>query len=233
MIPVNQSYKVEATLSGHLELARIKREYESWIASATNFPNAGRSYDFAIAMYAADFTDKEVCELGARGSFLSPYLTALAKSVHASDLFEGWGDLGDEATWAARWKSNAINPNRLTVSTRDMRRTGYCDDSFDVVMSFSAIEHIRGDGDIQAAGEMGRICRPGGLVIVGTDTSDADRVHCGRYYDEASLFKRIIEPTGCTMHGPCDLSWATADKHIHKSGRFDRSSCIFALRKPS
>ena len=233
MIPVNQSYKVEATLSERPELARIKGEYESWIASATNFPNAGRSYDFAIAMYAVDFTGKEICELGARGSFLPSYLTSSARSVHASDLFEGWGELGNEDAWRERWTQNATDPQRLTVSTRDMRKTGYEDDCFDVVMSFSAIEHIRGDGDIEAAGEMGRICRPGGHVVIGTDMAGADRVQAGHYYDEASLLKRIIEPTGCVMDGPCDLSWATADKHVHKSGQFDRSACIFVLRKPS
>lgn len=231
MIPLNQSYRVNATLKAYPKVMQIKQQYESWVASL-KLGAKGRTYDHAIAMYQIDFTDKDICELGARLSFLPSYLTRLARSVHASDIFEGWGDIGAETKWRDLWMKSAINPDRLIVSNRDMRNMDYGDNFFDVVMSFSTIEHAKNEGDIQTAKEMGRICKPGGFIIIGTDMSDQYRNPYRHYYDEQSLFERIVEPTGCLLVGDYDFSWATADHNKHKMYDFWMTCCIFLLQKP-
>ncbi len=232
MIPLNQSYRVKATLKAYPRIAEIKREFELWITSSTDYHKAGRTYDDAITLYRIDFTDKKVCELGARDSFLSPYLTKVAASVDASDIFTGWGDLGTIMKWRGLWMECAINPDRLRVSKRDMRDTAYKDNMFDVVVSFSAIEHIAFDGDIKAAREMARICKPGGFVVIGTDMAATHRFSNGYFYDAQSLFDRIINPTGCVLFSEHDFSWARADhsKSVHQI--FFSTCCIFVLRKP-
>ena len=230
-IPINQVYHIKRTLAERPALARRKRMYEHWAKSLPHYTKAGRSYDCAVAMQQVDFAGKTVCELGARDSIFGAYLTQWVSTVHVSDIFTGWGDLGDEDHWRAIWKQAAFRPGRLQVATVDMRDIQWPDGLFDVVISFSAIEHIKGDGDIAAACEMARICKPGGKIIIGTEMSDRYRVHGGHYYDEDALFARIIVPTGCELDGEHDFAWNRADKQTHRSGAFEMSSCIFALSK--
>jgi SAM-dependent methyltransferase len=229
MIPLNQSYRIEATLAARPEVRHHREAYE-----AQGRP--GRSYDYAIALASIAFDGMDVLELGARDSYFAPYVTRWAKSVTVSDLFGGpFRSSGSIEEWGDRWWSAAVHPERLVIPDHgvDMRKTDYPDASFDVVVNISAIEHVSGDGDIQAAKEMGRIVRPGGFVVIGTDTAREFQRQSGHYYDEAALYERIIRPSGCTMYGPADLSWEPCDKSPHKSGKFDRSCCIFVLQKAS
>ena len=243
--PLNQSYQMAATLEAYPEIRRIKEEYEDWCRMIVRWEprtldpslgkegkvHVGRSYDCAITLAQINFAGLTVAEFGARASHFSPWLTRSAQAVHASDLFgASFRSLGDLDYWGDLWKASSFNPERLHAEAQDMTALTYPDEHFDAVISFSAIEHI--EHDTLAAKEMGRVCKPGGRVVIGTDLSDEFRRAGGYYYDEEALWDRIIRPTGCTPLGAVDLSWERADKSPHKSGRFDRASCIFVLRKP-
>ena len=243
--PLNQSYQIAATLKAYPEVRRIKEEYEHWCRNVVRWEpwtldpslgkkgrvHVGRSYDCAITLAQIDFTGLVVAELGARASHFSPWLTGAARAVHVSDLFgASFASLGGLDYWSDLWGGSSFNPERLHAEAQDMTALTYPNDHFDAVISFSAIEHI--EDDTLAAREMGRVCKPGGYVVIGTDLSDEFRRTGGYYYDEEALWDRIIGPTGCSPLGDIDLSWERADKSPHKSGRFERTSCIFVLRKP-
>ena len=248
-VPLNQSFRIEETLREWPAVAAALEGFESWARTSVGWCpydlhtslgrpkmiNVGRSYDAAIALVSVDFGGLDVLELGARASFLGPYLTQRAAHVTVTDLFgTSHPELGDLDYWTDLWTRAAFRPERLTCEIADMRATHYPDESFDAVVSLSAIEHVTRpeDGDTVSAVEMARVCRLGGYVVIGTDLSDRFRRRGGYYYDEKALFERLVEPTGCPLLGDTDLSWENADKYRHRSDEFDTSCCIFILRKP-
>ena len=247
MIPLNQTYRINATLEEREDVRRHHGSYETWCRAEVAWNpsehlrapydsdrvKVGRSYDCALALTSLDFQGADVCELGARDSFLSSYLTDRARSVHVSDLFgDSFRGLGSYQEWSEWWKRGAPHPDRLTPEVQDMSALTCADESFDVVVSFSAIEHIRGSGDVRAVREMARVCRPGGYVVLSTDVSDEFRRVGGYYYGERALFARLVRPTRMDIHGDHDLTWEGADKKPHRSGAFLRSCAFFALKAP-
>ena len=231
MIPLNQTYRVNDTLKENPDIKNLKYEYERFCLEDTDWGKYGRSYDCSIAMKVVDFNDKKVCELGARDSLFSSYLTKFVKKVYASDTFIGWGDLGDLLHWDSLWKKHAFSPGRHVSEFQDMTKLSYEDNSMDVVVSFSAIEHITGDGDIMAAREIGRVCKPGGFVIIGTDMCESYKWYSGGYfYDEKSLFDRIINQTGCEIVGDYNFDFEGSD--ISSVDGLEYTSVITVLRKP-
>jgi SAM-dependent methyltransferase len=78
--------------------------------------------------------------------------------------------------WSAeieRWRRliRAADPSgsryrRLMLETADGTALHYADASFDVAYSISVIEHIPGSGDGEAMSELGRVLRPGGLLVL-------------------------------------------------------------------
>lgn len=247
--PLNQSYQMEKTLAAHQRLRRIKEAYERWARKVVGWcPNdhnpslskpgkihVGRSYDCAVTLASLDFRGKRVLELGARASFLSPYLTMRVSEVHATDLFgRSHKGLGGLEHWEDLWKRAAHRPDRLHCSKVDMLLPKLEPESFDVVICFSAIEHLTKppEGDMITAMHMGNLCKPGGYVVISTDMAETFHIASGYYYDEEAVWERLIKPTGCEPFGPMDLSWERADKSWHKSGEFERSACIFILQKP-
>jgi len=239
--PLNQSYRRLATYEEWPEIEAVERRLTTWMLDEVRCPNPydptrlckGRIYDWAIAL-ENPVHGKRIAELGARVSFYGALVTHTAAVVHVSDLFDdsSFAGQGSLAWWTRQWRAAAGDAARLVCERADMRALPYEDASFDLVVSFSAIEHIHGDGDTQAAREMARVCAPGGRIVISTDMSDAYRVRGGHYYDEPALFARLIEPTGCALVGPHDFGWHGADLSRHKSGEFDMTSCIFTLEKP-
>jgi SAM-dependent methyltransferase len=62
------------------------------------------------------------------------------------------------------------NPRRLVVQHMDGRYLQYEDETFDAVFSSSSIEHFGHWDDVrQAAREMGRVLKPGGLLTLATE----------------------------------------------------------------
>lgn len=56
---------------------------------------------------------------------------------------------------------------KATFEQQDARALTYQDDSFDMSYSMSVLEHVQGEnGDVRAMGELIRVTKPGGLIIV-------------------------------------------------------------------
>jgi len=227
---LNQVYQEKKTFEDHPEIKKIYDDYIDWCLNDAGWHKYGRAYDCSVALKQIDFKDKIVCELGARDSIFSSYLTKIVEKIYASDTFMGWGDLGDLKFWENLWDKFSFDKSKHVSEYQDMQKLSYEDNSMDVVVSFSAIEHIPNGGDILAAKEMGRVCKPGGKIVIGTDMCSSHQWHHGGYfYDEKALFERIIESTGCSLVGTSDFNFDNSEKH-ELSG-LDYTSTIFVLKK--
>ncbi len=107
---------------------------------------------------------------------------------------------------------------RLFLETQDATALSYSDRSFDRVYSISVVEHIPGSGDSVALREVRRVLKPGGLVALTVPYSadgyketfrnhsvferehlDGTPTFYQRHYDKATLFERIIDPSGLRL----------------------------------
>ena len=230
-VALNQSYKKEKTFEEYPEIEETYNNYVKYCLEEVKWHKYGRAYDCSIALHQVDFKDKIVCELGARDSIFSSYLTKYVKEVYASDTFEGWGDLGDICYWDELWKKYAFDKSKHITQFQDMKKLSYQDNFMDVVISFSAIEHIPGEGDILAAKEMHRVCKPGGHIILGTDMCSSHKwASGGFFYDENSFFERIIKCfKDCNFVGRYDFDFEKSDRHLFDN--FEYTSLICVLKK--
>jgi ubiquinone/menaquinone biosynthesis C-methylase UbiE len=76
-------------------------------------------------------------------------------SVLAVDLFDGVVDM-------ARAEVRRRNLSNVSFATADVHNLGLPDDAFDVVHAHQVLQHVA--DPVRALREMGRVCRPGGVV---------------------------------------------------------------------
>src|SRR3954454_6409588 len=112
--------------------------------------------------------DAEVLDVAAGSEPILYWLANRARRVVATDIY-GRGRFGErEATISMLDDPGAHAPypypaDRLEVLDMDARQLSFPDASFDVVISFSSIEHFGSPDEIAAAArEIGRVLRPGG-----------------------------------------------------------------------
>ena len=117
-------------------------------------------------------------------------------------------DIDDGAIAWQKKKANRLRgPANLEICPGDSRSLGFPSESFDRVANLGSIEHIPGDGDIRTAREMGRVCRPGGRLVLsipyGKTGGEAETTphwkSFERRYDERMLEDRLIGPSGCRI----------------------------------
>ena len=232
--PLNQTYRKDETFLDYPEIKEIKEAYERYCLEDVKWHKYGRSYDCAIALHVVDFKDKVVCELGARDSIFSSYLTKDVKRIYASDTFLGWGDLGNLGFWDKLWKKFSFDPEKHVTEFQDMRKLTYKDNSMDIVVSFSAIEHIPRDGDMMSAREMSRVCKPGGIIVLGTDMCREHQWNAGGYfYDEESFQKRIVDSMeNVEFIGDYDFDFEFSDfSCVSPINKLEYTSLICCLKK--
>jgi len=124
---------------------------------------------------------------------------------------EGRGDwLGVDlfAGEIERWRH--VDP-ALRLEVRDATRLGLPDASFDSCVCISVVEHVAGDGDAAAMGEMWRVLKPGGRLILTTNVATepreffrgdriwgeasevvGDKVFYERHYSPAQVDQRLL-----------------------------------------
>jgi SAM-dependent methyltransferase len=113
-------------------------------------------------------------------------------------------------------------PGRVHSEVQDGRALPYANDSFDAVYSVSVLEHIPDHGDSRAIGELIRVVRPGGTVVVTVPYDRAYRetfvqgpvyertplgsepVFYERHYDGEALATRLLGLEGAEVQ---DLSF--------------------------
>jgi SAM-dependent methyltransferase len=202
--------------------------------------------------------------VGAGHERTSYYLSLHAGQVFCTDLYAagGWKDWADADMLVdpTPYAGGPFDRQRLVVQHMDGRALQYPDNFFDGVYSSSSIEHFGTMGDVaQAAAEMGRVLKPGGILSLTTEYRLAGPDGGGwgnvRVFNADSLRACIIEPSGCellddfddtmdavTLATEQDLDWVVATVNrkeiipaphivlLHQGYTF--TSCSLALRKP-
>jgi FkbM family methyltransferase len=103
------------------------------------------------------------------------YLTRHARQVFVTDRYLGAGAWGQVAPVAMLVDPGFLapfdfDPNRLVVQHMDGRSLRYPDETFDAVFSSGSIEHFGELLDVAyAAYEMGRVLKPGGVLVLSTE----------------------------------------------------------------
>jgi SAM-dependent methyltransferase len=166
-------------------------------------------WEFAMGIRAIKAFDKlheNAIALGV-GSGNEPIMYYLAnhiKHVYATDIY-GVGYFAQGEAQAVM----LINPvkyapfryreDHLTVEFMDGRYLLYDSNMFDIVFSFSSIEHFGSRDDIkQAMKEIGRVLKPGGLAVIATEVILNDQSH-PEFFRPDELLPCLAEPGGLEL----------------------------------
>lgn len=146
--------------------------------------------------------------VGAGKEHTAFYLTNYGE-VHATDLYADSGMWGAVAPLAMLTNPDSCAPipynrQRLIVQHMDGRDLRYPDNHFDGVFSCSSIEHFGTLDDIsQAAREIGRVLKPGGIAALATEFQIGGTARGGWpgvvVFDKTMLREVIVEPSGLVM----------------------------------
>jgi len=163
----------------------------------------------------------------------------LATDLYGETSFAGREARATMLTDPAAHAPFEYRADRLEVARMDARALDLPDASFDAVYSMSSIEHFGGPKDVVAAArEMGRVVRSGGHVAVVTEcfvrrhplnaapvdfavragtlglkrrrATPRRRGIVSEVFTARELCKRIVEPSGCELMQPLDLSLSAA-----------------------
>jgi SAM-dependent methyltransferase len=141
-----------------------------------------KSYEFTQLLFGLDRLgylreDVAVVSVGAGHEDVLYWLANRVGRVVATDTYDGvWqtdhareGDSG-VLTSPDEFAPFPYRKDRLTFMRMDGRRLEFPDGTFDVAYSLSSIEHFGGfEGARDAVDEMGRVLKPGGLLVVATE----------------------------------------------------------------
>lgn len=157
---------------------------------------------------------KRVLGVGAGSEPTIFLLTESFDEVHATDLYAGggWRNVAPDTmlTHPEHYSGGVGDVSKLTVQHMDARDLRYADESVDAVFCTSSIEHFGDWPDMmQAAREMGRVLKPGGVAVIVTEydlngTAGAFN-HNGYAFNEAMLHEVIVAPSGCALVQPLNL----------------------------
>jgi FkbM family methyltransferase len=166
------------------ELVSVMREVCAYKeVGLPGFPkDAEHRKDWEVAMAVRAFRDLGVLRpdsvvLGVAAGMEDTvfYLTRHVRQVFATDRYVSAGEWVPTAPVSMIVDPSLVapddfDPNRLVVQHMDARSLRYPDDFFDGVFSSSSIEHVGEMADVaNAAYEMGRVLKPGGILSLSTE----------------------------------------------------------------
>lgn len=129
----------------------------------------------ALKRFGKLHADARILGVAAGTETTSFYLANHVGLVFATDLYLNPGVWGDFAPGFMLYEPEKVAPysydkNRLIVQHMDGRLLNYPDNTFDGIFSSSSIEHF-GSMDLiaNAAYEMGRVLKPGGILTLATE----------------------------------------------------------------
>ena len=189
------------------QIAKIEKDYAKLYERYMG-RKCGRAHEVAMAIYFGEPSDKTVAELGGRNSFLASYISDIVDSVVVLDNFKGWENFGDESIWFNKWQIAAKNLSRLKCQKQEITKMSFNDNSFDLVIALSVIEHSFAypDSDIDCAIEIARVLKPGGMLIMSTDFAKEYNPNPHfRHYTEEMFLERIVGPSGLIIDSDRDF----------------------------
>ena len=172
--------------------------------------------------------------IGAGRELILFYLANHLGHVYATDLYstKEWEDFApaDFPENPSKYSPFPYNQSALTVLRMNGTRMEYPSDSFDIVFSFSSIEHFGGEGysgALESLKEMERVLKPGGIAIVATEyiinnKNPPDLTN--QFYNERKIYSHLIDRLDVMkLVEPLDL--AISPKTLDK-GIIDASNAV-------
>ena len=152
--------------------------------------------------------DTKVLDVGAGHECILYYLANRCGVVFATDLYEGdFSGFEADPDFLEHPEHYAPFPyahERLVGMRADGRQLPFDDESFDVVVSLSSIEHFGGHhAAAQAMKDMARVLRPGGIVCVATEWIIEGGDHY-EYFTPADFHHFIVDASGLELIEPLD-----------------------------
>lgn len=152
--------------------------------------------------------DARILGVGAGRERTGFYLANFVGEVHMTDIYadqkKPWQGAPLEMLIAPQKHTDIVtDPQRLVVQHMDARDLRYPSDHFDGIFSSSAIEHFGSRDDIaDAAAEMGRVLKPGGVLTLSTEykvDGEGNGWPGVVLFDTEMLHEVVIGPSGCEL----------------------------------
>jgi SAM-dependent methyltransferase len=167
----------------------------------------------------------------------------LVKHVYATDLYmmNGWDEApADFIRNPQKYSEQEYNLQKLSVLNMDGRKLSLDSNLFDVVFSFSSIEHFGGrkhSGALESVQEMERVLKPNGIAIVATEFIVNNKDH-NEYYNERTIYSDLIDKLdSLKLVEPLDLTITektaqTVLDSYHHARNWNRMSSEFKRNHP-
>lgn len=179
----------------------------------------------ALTDHGALHADAEILGAGAGVELTTFHISNDVKRVFATDLYLDAGIWNKEAPRDFMMNPSAFSKgmphhaHRIVAQHADMLHLPYEDASFDGIYSCGSIEHVGSFADVaQAASELGRVLKPGGVLSLCTEWKLAGQGigwHGVLLFDEQQLHEYIIDPSGCEMMGDFMPGTFATDEPTH------------------
>lgn len=170
--------------------------------------------------------------IGAGKELILFYLANHLGHLYATDLYstKEWENFApaDFPENPSKYSPFPYNQSALTALRMDGTRLEFPSDSFDIVFSFSSIEHFGGEnysGALKSLKEMERVLKPGGIAIVATEYIINNKKPpdvTNQFYNEYTIYSHLINKLEVMkLVEPLDLtiSQKTLDKGIIDAGK--------------
>ena len=141
--------------------------------------------------------------IGAGRELILFYLTNYLDHLYATDLYsrKEWENFApvDFLDNPSKYAPFPYDQSALTVLRMDGTKLEFPPDSFDIVFSFSSIEHFGGadhSGALKSLKEMERVLKPGGIAIVATEyiINNKDPPDLtNQFYNERTIYSHLID----------------------------------------
>lgn len=140
--------------------------------------------------------------IGAGKELILFYLANHLGHLYATDLYstKEWENFApaDFPENPSKYSPFPYNQSALTALRMDGTRLEFPSDSFDIVFSFSPIEHFGGEnysGALKSLKEMERVLKPGGIAIVATEYIINNKKPpdvTNQFYNEYTIYSHLI-----------------------------------------
>jgi SAM-dependent methyltransferase len=175
-----------------------------------------RSLEFAYVWRQLELTARaRVLDLGSPKDLAAMLARHRGFEVVATDILAEATLLSER--YARAQGLDGRGAGRVHSEVQDGRALTFADGSFDAAYSVSVLEHIPGDGDTAAIGELIRIVRPGGVVVVTVPFDrryretfvkgavyerspiGSESIFYERHYDREALTTRLLSVEGAEV----------------------------------
>jgi SAM-dependent methyltransferase len=177
-----------------------------------------KEWEFAQGLYGlrqlrALHPDARALGLGCGHEPLIYFFATRLAEVIATDLYEGDFQNGEANPLVLEDPSLfapfAYPPDALQMRRMDATRIDYPDASFDIVFSFSSLEHFGSRRlQLQSLAEIHRVLRPGGVAVLTTELILNRRGYHWEYFRPAELLDDLVPRSGLVLAGG-DFSFRT------------------------